>query len=153
MGGRQRRLAFTTQSCLGVARQPMKVSKSTNLVPNKGLSGTSGRLRRTYKRAQCFECPKTGATTGALAMSDIPLHLQRRFEQRWAARFARPVAIGHTQKRWFEGHRQQLVSQGDAGCRGRPTKPISSADETSLKPRFCSNCTIKKSQPEPTVTS
>jgi hypothetical protein len=25
-------------------------------------------------------------------MSDIPLHLQRRFEQRWAARFVRPVA-------------------------------------------------------------
>ena len=25
-------------------------------------------------------------------MSIIPLHLQRRFEQRWAARFARPVA-------------------------------------------------------------
>jgi len=25
-------------------------------------------------------------------MSTIPLHLQRRFEQRWAARFVRPVA-------------------------------------------------------------
>jgi hypothetical protein len=25
-------------------------------------------------------------------MSEIPLHLQRRFEQRWAARFVRPVA-------------------------------------------------------------
>jgi len=25
-------------------------------------------------------------------MSPIPLHLQRRFEQRWAARFAPPVA-------------------------------------------------------------
>jgi hypothetical protein len=25
-------------------------------------------------------------------MSIIPLHLQRRFEQRWAARFVRPVA-------------------------------------------------------------
>ena len=25
-------------------------------------------------------------------MSDIPLHLQRRFEQRWAARFVSPVA-------------------------------------------------------------
>jgi hypothetical protein len=25
-------------------------------------------------------------------MSGIPLHLQRRFEQRWAARFVRPVA-------------------------------------------------------------
>jgi hypothetical protein len=24
-------------------------------------------------------------------MSGIPLHLQRRFEQRWAARFVRPV--------------------------------------------------------------
>jgi hypothetical protein len=25
-------------------------------------------------------------------MSDIPLHLQRRFEQRWAARFVPPAA-------------------------------------------------------------
>jgi hypothetical protein len=25
-------------------------------------------------------------------MSGIPLHLQRRFEERWAARFVRPVA-------------------------------------------------------------
>jgi hypothetical protein len=25
-------------------------------------------------------------------MSDIPLHLQRKFEQRWAARFTPPVA-------------------------------------------------------------
>jgi hypothetical protein len=25
-------------------------------------------------------------------MSEIPLHLQRRFEQRWAARFASPIA-------------------------------------------------------------
>jgi hypothetical protein len=28
---------------------------------------------------------------GALAMSDIPVHLQRRFEQRWAARFGPPA--------------------------------------------------------------
>jgi hypothetical protein len=26
-------------------------------------------------------------------MSAIPLHLQRRFEQRWGARFASPVAL------------------------------------------------------------
>ncbi len=26
-------------------------------------------------------------------MSAIPLHLQRKFEQRWAARFASPVAL------------------------------------------------------------
>jgi hypothetical protein len=26
-------------------------------------------------------------------MSGIPLHIQRRFEQRWAARFAPPVAL------------------------------------------------------------
>jgi hypothetical protein len=29
---------------------------------------------------------------GALAMSAIPLHLQRKFEQRWAARFVPPVS-------------------------------------------------------------
>jgi hypothetical protein len=36
----------------------------------------------------------SGATTnaGRLDMSEIPLHLQRRFEQRWAARFSSPVA-------------------------------------------------------------
>jgi hypothetical protein len=31
-----------------------------------------------------------GATTRSLVMSIIPLDLQRRFEQRWAARFSRP---------------------------------------------------------------
>jgi hypothetical protein len=30
---------------------------------------------------------------GALAMSAIPLHLQRKFERRWAARFVSPVAL------------------------------------------------------------
>jgi len=29
---------------------------------------------------------------GALAMAAIPLHLQRKFEQRWAARFSSPAA-------------------------------------------------------------
>jgi hypothetical protein len=39
------------------------------------------------------EVSKTGDhVRGVLAMSIIPLHLQRKFEQRWAARFVRPVA-------------------------------------------------------------
>jgi hypothetical protein len=29
---------------------------------------------------------------GALAMSDIPLHIQRKSDRRWTARFASPVA-------------------------------------------------------------
>jgi hypothetical protein len=28
-----------------------------------------------------------------MAMSAIPLHLQRRFEQKWASRFSPPVAV------------------------------------------------------------
>ena len=38
--------------------------------------------------------PMTGGDSkpGALVMSGIPLHLQRRFEQRWAARFVPPAA-------------------------------------------------------------
>jgi hypothetical protein len=38
-------------------------------------------------------------------MSGIPLHLQRRFEQRWAARFVPPVATGASPKSiGFESH-------------------------------------------------
>ena len=36
-------------------------------------------------------------------MSIIPLHLQRRFEQRWAARFGSPVTAGRTKERRIEG--------------------------------------------------
>jgi hypothetical protein len=43
MGDPQRRLPLTTKRCLGVARQPMKVSKSTNFVRIQGLPRTSGR--------------------------------------------------------------------------------------------------------------
>jgi len=39
-------------------------------------------------------------------MCDIPLDLQRRFEQRWAARFARPVP---PKKQELEGQGQQLA--------------------------------------------
>jgi len=50
---------------------------------------------------------------GALAMSTIPLHLQRRFEQRWAARFVRPVA-SVTPK--------IIVAKGTINCLARPAK-------------------------------
>jgi hypothetical protein len=56
--------------------------------PPRDSSGQSD-LQRTAH----VEFRETGATTnGALVMSDIPLHLQRRFEQRWAARFVPPAA-------------------------------------------------------------
>jgi hypothetical protein len=38
-------------------------------------------------------------------MSAISLHLQRRFEQRWAAKyFVSPGRAGSTKKRWIESH-------------------------------------------------
>jgi hypothetical protein len=40
-------------------------------------------------------------------MSSIPLDLQRRFEQRWAARFAPPLA---PKQHWPEKHVQQIIA-------------------------------------------
>jgi len=37
-------------------------------------------------------------------MSAIPLHIQRRIEQRWASRFALPVAAKRTKECWNESH-------------------------------------------------
>ncbi len=56
-------------------------------------------------RVNAFE---TGATTRSFDMSSIPLDLQRRFEQRWAARFASAAP----QKHRPEPHRQQPAAPG-----------------------------------------
>ena len=45
-------------------------------------------------------------------MSDIPLHLQRRFEQRWAARFVSPVASAAPKSLGLKGAFQQLAATG-----------------------------------------
>jgi hypothetical protein len=43
-------------------------------------------------------------------MSIIPLDLQRRCEQRWAARFARPVPPAAPQRHRLDGESHQLVA-------------------------------------------
>ena len=45
-------------------------------------------------------------------MSIIPLDLQRRFEQRWAARFLQPTP--NTPQRQFERQDQELATTGKA---------------------------------------
>ena len=45
-------------------------------------------------------------------MSIIPLDLQRRFEQRWAARFLQPTP--NTPQRQFERQDQELATPGKA---------------------------------------
>jgi len=69
---------------------------------------------RTFKRPSALRPRDRGNhERGALAMSTIPLHLQRRFEQRWAARFVRPVA-SVTPK--------IIVAKGTINCLARPAK-------------------------------
>jgi NADPH:quinone reductase-like Zn-dependent oxidoreductase len=46
----------------------------------------------------------------ALAMSAIPLHMQRKFERRWAARFASPVASAVPKTTDSKRDRQQLAA-------------------------------------------
>jgi hypothetical protein len=43
-------------------------------------------------------------------MSDIPVHLQRRFEQRWAARFVTSAESATPQKQWPEKHDQPVAA-------------------------------------------
>jgi hypothetical protein len=64
---------------------------------------------------------------GALVMCTIPLDLERRFEQRWAARFSRPVEPAAHQK-----HRLETQCQPAApGKRKRKTRRVESK---GLKP-------------------
>jgi hypothetical protein len=56
-----------------------------------------------------------------LDMADIPLDLQRRFEQRWAARFVRPVAL---KKQELERQDQQLTEPGKDKRKTHRIKPV-----------------------------
>jgi hypothetical protein len=47
-------------------------------------------------------------------MSIIPLHVQRRFEQRWAARFGSLAIPAHTKERRIEGRNHQTPARGKA---------------------------------------
>jgi len=51
--------------------------------------------------------------TGASAMSIVPLHLQRRVEQRWAARVASLVGTIRTKERRIEGLTDQRCAARD----------------------------------------
>jgi hypothetical protein len=57
-------------------------------------------------------------------MSDIPVHLQRRFEQRWAARFVTPAEAATPQKQWPEKHDRPVAAQTK---RTRKTRRVESA--------------------------
>ena len=53
-------------------------------------------------------------------MCTIPLDLERRLEQRWAARFLRPVSPAATPKHWLEERTQQLAAPGKGNRQDRP---------------------------------
>jgi hypothetical protein len=62
-------------------------------------------------------------------MSNIPVHLQRKFEQRWAARFARPVP---PKSRNLKGQQRQIAASAKSKEETRRveaagSKPLSSA--------------------------
>jgi hypothetical protein len=58
---------------------------------------------------------------GVSAMSSVPLHLERRCEQRWAARFARQTPEPSSQKSENEKQGQQLGAP--AKPKGKPAGP------------------------------
>jgi hypothetical protein len=56
-------------------------------------------------------------------MSIIPLHLQRRCEQRWAARFSRSVESVASRKQGPERQSQQIAAPGEGKRTIRRAKP------------------------------
>jgi hypothetical protein len=69
-------------------------------------------------------------------MGIIPLHLQRRFEERWAARFGSlviPAATGHLTfrsqgpKRWCISRAEQYVGRPERGRKPFQGGPVTSA--------------------------
>jgi hypothetical protein len=57
-------------------------------------------------------------------MCIIPLDLERRFEQRWAARFSRPVEVAKPEKHQSEKHGPPLAAPGK---RKRKTRRVEAA--------------------------
>jgi hypothetical protein len=57
-------------------------------------------------------------------MSDIPVHLQRKFEQRWAARFVTSAESATPQKQWPEKHDQPVAAPSKPA---RETRRVESA--------------------------
>jgi hypothetical protein len=54
-------------------------------------------------------------------MANIPLDLQRRFEQRWAARFVRPSA---PKSQELEKQNQQLTEHSEGKTKTHRIKPV-----------------------------
>jgi hypothetical protein len=100
-----------------------------------------GRERRTLPKSTnrnrsgpaflgTFEAPRAlrSAAMGKLrtprwVMSIVPLDLQRRFEQRWAARFSRPLPPAAPEKHPLERHRQQFAAPGKGKRKTRRIEP------------------------------
>jgi hypothetical protein len=53
-------------------------------------------------------------------MSVIPLHLQRRFEQRWAARFVSPLASAGPKSLGLKGASNSLPRPAKAKAKEKP---------------------------------
>lgn len=56
-------------------------------------------------------------------MCDVPRDLQRKFEQRWAARFARPIGAAKPEKHQSEKPDQPLAAPPRALKKTRRTEP------------------------------
>jgi hypothetical protein len=73
--------------------------------------------------ARCSECwghPEQGSPT----MSIIPLHLQRRFERRWAARFGLPAIRPIPKNIGLEGSPPTLRGARQSERKSRRVEPV-----------------------------
>jgi hypothetical protein len=65
-------------------------------------------------------------------MGNIPLDLQRRCEQRWAARFSRSVEPVASRKQGLERESQQIAAPGEGKRKTRRAKPAGFRSTTAV---------------------
>jgi hypothetical protein len=73
------------------------------------------------QRVKAFETG--GDNPGVSVMSSIPVDLERRFEQRWAARFARPAPAPSSEESEYEKQDQRLGVPAKAKRKTRRAEP------------------------------
>jgi hypothetical protein len=87
--------------------------------PQTGECRKRVEARRTFKRLGEFGISR-GDPCQEMAMSAIPLHLQRRFEQKWAFRFGPPVAVNPPKN--VGAKTVPITPTGRGSARQRPKK-------------------------------
>ena len=89
------------------------------MVPGSAITSAKAK-GRTFGEPQALTPIELGRQGQSIGMTSIPLDLQRRFEQRWTARFYRPDHPDTPKKQGLERQDQHLAAPGKGKKKNPP---------------------------------